>query len=69
MPLHFRNASAASDPIIFQFYSIVVICLILYSVLSIGYINILRLSSKDLHMKNTQNDSQAMIIDPAKLSK
>ena len=36
-----------------------------------GYMNILRLSSNDLHMKNanTQNDSQAMVIDPAKLSK
>ena len=36
-----------------------------------GYINVLRLSSKDLHMKNTntQNDSQAMVIDPAKLTK
>lgn len=37
-----------------------------------GHINILRLSSKDLHMKNanthTGNDSQAMVIDPAKLS-
>ncbi|XP_028395926.1 WD repeat-containing protein 64-like [Dendronephthya gigantea] len=33
-----------------------------------GFINILRLSSKDLHMKNAGNDAQTMIIEPSKLT-
>ena len=50
---------------------LIVISPVIRYIFPTGYMNILRLSSNDLHMKNanTQNDSQAMVIDPAKLSK